>query len=56
MSKPPFVNMFDIAGVLVIITVLSTFCWLIGLLPLKAVGLLVVLTVGALIATKKGAG
>lgn len=54
MSKPPFINIFDISGVLLVLCLLVGFCTLIGALPIKALGFLVLVTIGALFLTSRG--
>lgn len=54
MSKPPFVNIFDISGVLLVLCLLVGFCTLIGALPIKALGFIVLVTVAALFLTSRG--
>jgi hypothetical protein len=52
--KPPFINLFDIAGVLLILLPLVTFCWLAGTVQFVHVVLVAVLLVAALVGVRRG--
>jgi hypothetical protein len=52
--KSPFINLFDVAGVLLILLPLVTFCWLVGTVQIVHVVLVATLLLTALVGVRRG--
>ena len=54
--KPPFINLFDIAGILMLVVILAIPLWLLGSRSITGgtILLLIVLFVGVVILARKG--
>lgn len=52
--KSPFINLFDVAGLLLVLLPLVTFCWLVGTVRFVHLVLVAVLLVAALVGIKRG--
>lgn len=52
--RPPFINLWDIAGVLLVALPLVTLCWLVGFVQLIHVLLVTVLLIAAFWGIRKG--
>ena len=52
--RSPFINLFDVASVLLILLPLVTFCWLVGTVQFVHVVLVAVLLIAALVGIRRG--
>jgi hypothetical protein len=52
--EPPYLNLYDLAGILMIATGGGALLWLLGALPLHYIGLIAILFIAACFFAKKG--